>query len=67
MTETTPDPLIPRVQARREYLGGISDATAARWQAAGKLPPLIRLSRNTVGWRKSTLEKFLAERAVAAP
>lgn len=61
MIETQHDPFIPRAQARREYLGGISDDTAARWQAAGKLPPLIRLSRKVVGWRKSTIEKFLAE------
>lgn len=56
------DPLIPRVQARKDYLGGISDDTAKRWQDAGKLPPLIRLSRKVVGWRKSTLEAHLASR-----
>lgn len=61
MPDVSNDPFIPRPQARQEYLGGISGDTAARWQAEGKLPPLIRLSRKVVGWRKSTLEKFMAE------
>ena len=60
MAETINDPFIPRPQARIEYLGGISDDTAKRWQDNGKLPPLIRLSRKVVGWRKSTLEAYLA-------
>jgi predicted DNA-binding transcriptional regulator AlpA len=56
------DPVIPRRQAREQFLGGISDVTLWRWERAGKLPPPIRISRNVQGWRKSTLEQFLAER-----
>lgn len=60
------DPVIPRRQAREQFLGGISDVTLWRWERAGKLPPPIRISRSVQGWRKSTLEKFLAERSVEA-
>lgn len=60
MIENTVDPFITRPRARREYLGNISEDTAASWQAAGRLPPLIRLSPKVVGWRQSTLEAHLA-------
>lgn len=60
------DPVIPRRQAREQFFGGISDVTLWRWERAGKLPPPIRISRSVQGWRKSTLEKFLAERSVEA-
>lgn len=62
MINVDSDPFIPRPQARKDFLWGISEDTARRWQTAGKLPPLVRLSGRLVGWRKSTLEKFVAER-----
>lgn len=57
-----PNPFIPRTQARAEYLGGISADTAKRWQDAGKLPPITRLSAKVQGWTKFTLDKWLADR-----
>lgn len=56
------DPFITRTEARRVYFGGLSLDAATAWQAAGKLPPLIRLSPKVVGWRKSSLEAFMKSR-----
>jgi predicted DNA-binding transcriptional regulator AlpA len=67
MNQTNIDIFIPRTQARRDYFGGISADTVAKWQAAGKLPPLIRVSRKVVGWKKSTLDAFMESRKVATP
>ncbi|MCJ0764162.1 helix-turn-helix transcriptional regulator [Variovorax terrae] len=59
-TETHIDPFIPRAVARAKFLGGISRTTLRKWEASGVLPPCIRLSQCTQGWRQSTLESFLA-------
>lgn len=60
MTNST-DPIIPRAQARTDYLGNIHKTTLWRWEKTGKLPPPIRLSSRVIGWRKSTLEAFIAQ------
>lgn len=52
MTET--DPIITRKEFQKR-LGVVSD-TVRRWMRDGKLPkPDIHLSRETLGWRLSTL------------
>lgn len=58
--DNSSDPIILRKQARELYLAGIGKTTLWRWVRDGKLPPPIRLSRCVVGWRKSTLEAFIA-------
>lgn len=55
------DPLVTRRQARETYFAGICRATLWRWESAGKLPPPIRVSPRKNGWRKSTLERFVAQ------
>lgn len=60
------DPLISRKQARANYFAGVSDRTLRRWEAAGKLPPVTRVSRRVNGWRKSVLDQFLATNAGSA-
>jgi predicted DNA-binding transcriptional regulator AlpA len=61
MTPSIDDPFITRPQARREYFGGVHRCTILRWEKSGKLPPPIRLTAKTVGWRRSVLERVLAE------
>ena len=56
------DPIILRKDARATHFANVSRSTLARWEAAGALPPIIRVSRRVQGWRKSTLDAFLAER-----
>jgi len=57
------DPLITRAQARKLYFGGINRVTLYRWEKEGKVPPPIRVSEGVVGWRRSTLEALIKERA----
>lgn len=60
------DPLITRKQAREQYLAGVSRETLWRWETAGKLPPVTRISPRVNGWRKSVLDQFLATNAGSA-
>lgn len=55
------DPLVTRRQARETYFAGICRATLWRWESAGKLPPPTRVSERVNGWRKSTLERIIAQ------
>lgn len=66
MHEETNDPLILRKDARKLYFAGIHRSTLVRWEKEGKLPPPIRVSARVQGWRRSTLERFLAELERAA-
>lgn len=59
------DPLVLRADARREYFGGVHRGTLARWEAEGRVPPRIVISKTIVGWRKSTLEQWLASKESA--
>lgn len=52
------DPLLTRTQVRA-MLGGIARNTLRAWEAAGKLPPPVRLSERVIGWRRSTIEALL--------
>jgi prophage regulatory protein len=42
---------------------GISKATVGRWKAQGHLPKPIRIGPRAVGWQKSVIEAFIAQRA----
>ncbi len=53
------DPIITRTPAC-VMLGGIDRGTLLAWERSGRLPPPIRLSARVIGWRRSTLEKFIA-------
>lgn len=59
------DPIVTRAAART-ILGGISRDAMHEWEKSGRLPPPIYLSPRVVGWRRSTLEKFIAERAAGS-
>ncbi len=58
------DPIVTRKPAR-QMLGGIDRETLRMWEASGRLPPPIRLSPRVIGWRRSTLEKFIRECSAA--
>lgn len=62
MNNITDDPFVTRKQARQSYFAGVARSTLSRWEAEGKLPPVVRISRRVQGWRKSALEQFLLER-----
>ena len=46
-----------------EMLANVHEDTLAAWVKAGTLPPPIKLSERTVGWRRSVIDQFIAERA----
>ena len=60
------DPLVLAPAARRLYFGGVNRSTLAEWIRAGKLPQPICLTPKTRGWRKSTLDRFLADHTKGA-
>ena len=41
---------------------GLSDSTVGRQEQRGEFPQRIQISRNRVGWRRSQIEQWLAER-----
>lgn len=55
------DPFVLAHQAR-EFLGGIDAKTQEEWIRRGILPPPLKLTQRTIGWRLSVLEAVL-ERA----
>jgi predicted DNA-binding transcriptional regulator AlpA len=57
------DPLIPLPEAAK--LLGTTRGNAWKWVRAGLLPQPIKLTPRRCGWRKSTLEQFIAEREKA--
>jgi predicted DNA-binding transcriptional regulator AlpA len=46
----------------RAMLADTHEDTLQAWVKAGKLPPPVRLSEKTHGWRRSTIEQFIAAR-----
>lgn len=58
-----PDPLIsPKALSQ---LLGVSDVTIWRMRRDKIIPQPIQISAGRVGWRQSTIEKFLSDRAKA--
>ena len=57
-----------QVLSRRQVAAvlGVSAATLGRMVRRGELPAPIRLSRGRVGWRRATVEQWLAEREAAS-
>lgn len=60
------DPLIPTAKAAK--MVGVSRETLWRWAKPerGILPPPIKITAKTAGWRLSTLEALLHDREKAA-
>ena len=56
-----PPPLLTVNQLAR-YLG-VASRTIWRWEAQGRIPRGLRLTRNTVRWPADTLETLLAKPA----
>ncbi len=56
-----------RILRPRELAGyvGLSVCTIWRLRRRGDLPQPLRLSKNCVGWRTSTVDRWLATRAEA--
>jgi len=52
-----------RIREAARYLG-VSRVTVYNWQKARLLPLPIKLGPNTVGYRRSDLDAFIASRAV---
>lgn len=44
---------------------GIAPITIWRLRREGKFPPPLRLTKGRIGWRRSDLERWLAERETA--
>lgn len=45
---------------------GVSPSSIDRWCRSGGFPPKLRLGPGRVGWRKTAVEAWLAERETAA-
>jgi len=57
-----PDPIVRAIETAR-FLG-CSRNTLDRWVRQGNFPHPIRLGPRTTGWRRSTIESWLAAREV---
>ena len=53
-----------RPKSAAAYLG-LAQSTFWRWVQLGRLPAGIRLSARATVWRRSDLEKFIAQQAAA--
>ena len=42
---------------------GLSRTTLWRWQRAGDFPRPVRLGRNSIGWRASTVQEWIDARS----
>ena len=60
------DSFVTREQARA-LLGGVSVFTLKRWEKAGKLPPVTRLSYKVCGWLKSQIDAVLRAMTTGTP
>lgn len=58
-----------RIVRKPELLGkvGLSDATVARLEKAGRFPQRIQLGENSVGWFSDEVSKWMESRAEARP
>jgi prophage regulatory protein len=59
------DPVLSSRQVRLA-IGVVSHSTLWRWVQAGDFPPSIRIGSRRIGWRKSAVVKWLAEREAEA-
>ena len=70
MKSTTPtqlcDPFVTAPKAR-EFLGGVDPSTLDDWISRGILPPPIRITQRTIGWRMSSLVAVLDRAAADGP
>lgn len=41
---------------------GLSSATVYRWMAEGSFPQPVRLGANSIGWRSSEVQEWIASR-----
>lgn len=57
------DPILPRPVVARQL--GVSETTVWRLCRDGILPNPIQISARRVGWRRSTIEAFIASREAA--
>ena len=61
-------PLRREVLTRRQVAEviGVSPSTLDRMVGRGEFPPPLRLSPGRVGWRRTTVQRWLAEREAAS-
>ena len=57
------EPFIPRHKAC-DFFGGVDVTTLDNWVALGVLPPALKITARSVGWRASVLEAVLENAAV---
>lgn len=63
MVYDTHDPVLSDKEYRA-LAGGISPATSQRQRSDGSGPPFIQLSERRIGYRKSSVERWLAARTI---
>ena len=63
MAYDTHDPVLSDKEYRA-LAGGISPATSQRQRSDGSGPPFIQLSERRIGYRKSSVERWLEARTI---
>ena len=53
---------MPEVVARI----GLCERTINRMHRAGKFPPKVQISANSIGWREADIDRWIAEREQVA-
>lgn len=53
-----------RPKEAAQILGGVTVQTLSRWVALGKLPPPLKVTARTTGWKESTLVAFARQLGV---
>ena len=64
MESTNIDRILRPAEAARKL--GLERTTLFRMVKRGDLPPSIKITKKAVGWRESTLEAYIAQRAQVA-
>lgn len=64
MTTPTKDPFLRPAQVEKEH--GISRHSLYQWVKQGRFPKPVELGPRTKVWRRSTIEKWFAEKEAEA-
>lgn len=51
-----------RRPALKKLLGGVSDSSLTRWEAAYGFPPRIKLGSNSVAWDLNAVKRWISTR-----
>jgi len=61
MSEQTSSPQAPRLLTRHEVAKrfNVAATTIWRWEAEGKIPRGVRVTRSTIRWREDDIDRYV--------